>query len=112
MALYEKQKNARIMEEIYGYLLEKGFTKIQSHLEMKVTETVFTISVENSHDGFIKDFKDEMVCCRDTEMEEYGWDIHSSVECVCTLNTLGMLIDNYEIENNGKDITIVLHRKK
>ena len=110
MALHETLKNAKIVEEIFAYLLEKGCPKINVLLEIKETETTFTV-VLDYNERLMKKLKKDIYCCRDQELEEYGWELMGENECE-ELHTLGMLIDNYETSVEDDVVTIVFHRLK
>jgi hypothetical protein len=45
MTLHENMKNAKIIEEVFAYFLEKGLKEIQSSLVITKKETIFTIVV-------------------------------------------------------------------
>lgn len=111
MALNEKSKTAKITEEITGYLLERGYTNITISIASKDTETSFNIEVEEIGEDLVEIFKTDLYCCREIELEEYGVDqLHQN--CVCSMDTLGMMIDTYEIYKQNQKYQITLHRKK
>lgn len=111
MVLHEKLKTAKITEEITGYLLERGYYKLSIDIELNKQESKFVITVEDKGENLIDVFKNDLYCCREIELEEYGVDqLHN--ECVCSLNTLGMLVDGYEIELKNGKYEIILHRKQ
>lgn len=111
MILHKNMKNAKIMEEIFAYLLEKKYVSIDASLRIKDDETTFIVTVQTDSDTLLQAFKREMICCRDIELEEYGWELMGESECVCELDTLGMLVDSYDITYEQGICTIVLHRK-
>lgn len=110
MALHETLKNAKIVEEIFAYLLEKGCSKINVTLEIKETETVFTVVLDYD-EQLLKKLKKDIYCSREQELEEYGWELMGENECE-ELHTLGMLIDNYDATVEDDIVTIVFHRLK
>jgi hypothetical protein len=110
MALHETLKNAKIVEEIFAYLLEKGCPKINVSLEIKDKETTFIVIIDYN-EKLLKKLKSDIYCCRDQELEEYGWELMGENECE-ELHTLGMLIDNYETTVENDLVTIVFHRLK
>ena len=112
MVLHEKQKIAKITEEIVSFLLERKYKDISVNLSIKDDETAFTLIVKEQGEDLFKVFKEELYCCREYELEEYGVDHLHNDDCVCTLNTLGMLVDTYEIKLEKDIYTIVLHRLK
>ena len=111
MVLHEKLKSAKITEEITGYLLDRGYYKLSIDIELNKEESKFIIKVANKGENLIEVFKNDLYCCREIELEEYGVD-HLHNECVCSLNTLGMLVDDYEIELVNDHYIITLHRKQ
>jgi hypothetical protein len=112
MGLHEKMKNAKIVEELFGYLLEYGFTSINLSMDILDTETTFGFDVAKDNMDFINHFKQDLFCCRDLELEEYSWELMGENDCACTLNTLGTLIDRYDILEEEKVFRILLHRNK
>ena len=80
MALHEYKKCAKIVEEITEYLLGKGYKKINSSLELKDTETTITVTVETNGVPISGTLKQDLFCCRDTELEEYGWELEEDIE--------------------------------
>lgn len=110
MALHETLKNAKIVEEIFAYLLEKGCPKINVTLEITDTETAFTVVLDYDEE-LMKEMKSDIYCCRDQELEEYGWELMGENECE-ELHTLGMLIDKYDSKVEDGVVTIVFHRLK
>lgn len=111
MALHEQMKSAKIVEEIFSYLMHKGYKHVDLHYHMKDNETQFLIELPAGNKEFVKDFKDDFICCREEGLEEYGWELTGDIDCVCSLNTLSMLIDSYDITEGSNKIVIVLHRK-
>lgn len=111
MALHKNMKNAKIMEEVFAYLLEKGYQSIDASMNINDEETLFNIKVHTDNDTLLQAFKKDMFCCRDMELEEYGWELMGESNCVCELDTLGMLVDHYEISYDHGVCSIVLHRK-
>ena len=111
MALHEYMKNSKIIEEMYLYLLEKGYKEISSSINIakEITEFVFDVKTEGNE--LSKDLENDLYCCRDIELEEYGWELTDS-HCVCELTTLGILINDYKITEENDLCNIVLHRKK
>lgn len=110
MALHEKQKTAKITEEITSYLLDRGYKDFSVGINMLDKETVFTLNVKDIGEDLIQVFREELYCCREIELEEYGVDHLHNDDCVCTLNTLGMLVDKYSIEKNEDEYTVKLYR--
>jgi len=110
MALHEKLKSAKIIEEITGYLLERGYKSLDISLRINQTETTFLIEVEDKEEDLVQVFKQDLYCCREIELEEYGVDQLHHNQCTCTMNTLGMLVDHYEITKENNKYIITLHR--
>lgn len=112
MVLHEKQKISKITEEITSFLLERKYKDISISLSIKEDETTFILKVKEQGEDLFKVFREELYCCREIELEEYGVDHLHNDDCVCTLNTLGMLVDTYEIKKEEDIYTITLHRLK
>jgi len=111
MILHKNMKNAKIMEEVFAYLLEKGYQKIDASMVILNDETKFIVTVHTENDTLVQAFKNDMFCCRDYELEEYGWELMGESTCACELDTLGMLVDSYDIEYENGVCAITLHRK-
>lgn len=110
MALHEKLKNAKIVEDISGYLLDKGYKHISLEIDILDHETRFTITVKSIGEDLIALFEKDLYCCREIELEEYGLDQIHDQDCACTLKTLGMLVDSYDIELENDVYHIAFHR--
>ncbi len=110
MALHETLKNAKIVEEIFSYLLEHGCQKINVTLEVKETETTFTVVLDDDK-KLLERLRKDIYCCRDQELEEYGWELMGENECE-ELHTLGMLIDHYDKVYENDQVIITFHRLK
>lgn len=109
MALNEKLKIAKVSEEIIGYLLDRGYDDIELSLKKKESETEFLITVSSIGEDLEAVFKNDLYCCREVGLEEYGVDqLHHN--CVCSLDTLGMLVDRYEIKREEDYYIITLYR--
>lgn len=111
MALHEYMKNSKIIEEMYLYLLEKGYKEITSAIKIEGDITEFDFDVKTDGKDLSKDLKNDLYCCRDIELEEYGWELTVS-HCVCELNTLGTLVDEFKIKEENGMCHIALYRKK
>lgn len=112
MSFKERMKYAKINEEISAYLIDRGYTDLSININIKEEETLFTVTVEKQQEDLIEVFKKDLYCCREVELEAYGWDNLHAEDCVCTMNTLGMLVDNYEIRLDENRYIITLHRLK
>ena len=110
MALHETLKNAKIVEEIFAYLLEKGCKKVDVSMEVLEKEIKFQVTIKYDK-KIVLEMKEEIYCNREQELEEYGWELMGEDE-ECRLQTLGLLIDRYETEVVGDNIIITFHRLK
>jgi hypothetical protein len=110
MALHEKMKIANVVKEIHIYLLERGIKHIHVETEVLKKETKFTICLPKEYKDFIDDFKEEIYCCRDCSLEEYGWEIMAENNSDSELQQLGMMVDSYEIKEEENRFYIILHR--
>lgn len=108
MALHETLKNAKIVEEIFAYLLEKGCKKVDISIEVLDDEIKFQVTIKFNK-KIIIEMKEDIYCSREQELEEYGWELMGEDE-ECKLHTLGMLVDKYETEIDGDNIIITFHR--
>ena len=109
MGLHEKLKHAKISEEIISYVLNKGFSKLDFSLETTKSETTFIITLYDVTIDLEDELKKDLYCERDQELEEYGWDLHSD-DSLCTLHTLGLLIDDYKFEKQNDKYIIKFYR--
>ena len=86
MALHEKQKSAKIIEEISSFLIDRGYRDLSVHLLLGKEESVFTVRVRKRKEDLIKVFREELYCCREIELEEYGVDHLHNDDCVCKVD--------------------------
>lgn len=110
MALHETLKNAKIVEEIFAYLLDKGCSKVNVCVEVLNEEIKYEVTFKYD-EKIIKELKEDMYCSREQELEEYGWELMGENED-CDLQTIGMLVDEYEAEIVDGNVILVFHRKK
>ena len=112
MALHEYKKSAKIVEEITEYLLGKGYTKFTTSMDFKKTETTIVVTVSTAGVPIAKILEKDLVCCRDIELEEYGWELTGDIHCLCTLDALGLLVDNYDMVETDQECVITFHRNR
>ena len=110
MALHEYKKSAKIVEEITEYLLGKGYKKIDTSLQFLERETTIEVTVYTEGNPISKTLEGDLFCCRDVELEEYGWELTGDIYCVCTLDALGLLVDKYETNETEDKCVITFHR--
>lgn len=111
MGLHEKMKQAIIAEEIIGYLMEKRVTDMQISISIKEPDTTFVIVLDNPDTEVIEELKENLFCCRDQELEEYGWELFMDNQPEELLRTLGMLIDSYDLQVTSNQTILTLVRK-
>jgi len=110
MPLHENMKSAKIIEEIIDYLLENGYRKIDTFMDITKEETQIKVVVHIKGKPLLAKFKNEFNCFRDIELEEYGWELSNDIGDANSLDSLGTLIDNYEVTEDDNICTIILHR--
>lgn len=110
MALHEYKKSAKIVEEITEYLLGKGYRKFETSLDFKEKETLIVVTVYTNGVPLAKILEQDLFCCRDVELEEYGWELTGDIHCLCTLDALGLLVDKYEMTETEDKCNITFHR--
>lgn len=110
MALHEYKKCAKILEEMTEYLLGKGYKKLETKMELMDTETKIIFTVYTNGNPISETLKKDLFCCRDAELEEYGWELSGEIDCVCTLDSLGLLVDRYDMVETDETCVITLHR--
>jgi len=111
MALHENLKTAKVLEEILAYFLDRGHTKLDMSLEMLENQSMVTVTFKKDTE-LLTQFKKDMYCCRDQELEEYGWELGGELDCVCNLDHIGMMVDKYEIKEGTDTDSITLIRYK
>jgi len=112
MPLHENMKCAKIIEEIIDYLLESGYRKIDTFIDITKKETKIKVVVHIKGKPLKEKFQNEFNCFRDIELEEYGWELSNDIGHANSLDALGTLIDNYEVTEENDQCTIILHRIK
>lgn len=112
MALHEKMKHAIIVEEIFGYLLQRGYTNINLAMNADQQITTFVLTIANADPSLKKDLEEHLYTSREQELEEYGWDLYCESDSTDILQTLGMLVDNYKIEEDNSTTILTLYRNK
>ena len=110
MALHEYKKSAKIVEEMTEYLLTKGYKKINSTVEFNDKEVSIEFIVTPTDTSLTTAIKNDLFCCRDIELEEYGWELTGDPNCSCNLDSIGLMVDSYDIFEDNKECKITLHR--
>jgi hypothetical protein len=112
MTLHEITKQTMIIEEITGYFLEKGFSKIDLSIENGTLDTTFIIKVYDKNIKFVQEIREYLHCSREIELEEYALDMCVTDDADNVMQKLGMLIDKFQLEENQDSITLTLCRSK
>jgi len=71
MFLHKNAKIAKIVEEINHYFLDRGYKKISVLLETEKSKTIIKVHVYTDNKKIVDEFKEDIFCCRDVELEEY-----------------------------------------
>ena len=111
MALHEYMKDSKIIEEMYLYLLEKGYKEISSSIKIAKNNTEFIFDIKIEGNELYKSLEDDLYCSRDIELEEYGWELTDS-HFACELTMVGILVDDFKITENNGLCKIILYRNK
>lgn len=111
MALHEYMKDSKIIEEMHLYLLEKGYKEVTSSISIGTTATTFVFKVSTEGKDLSDSLQEDLYCCGDNELEEYGWELTDS-HCVCELNALGMLVNDFTVVEEKGICEITLFRRK
>ena len=111
MALHEKMKSAKIAEDLFVYMLEKGFSKVSVTIETLENEIIFTISLHELNESFIEHFQNHLFCNRDVTLEEYGWEVMIEDDSEFELDHLGYQLDSCHIKIVDGMHQIILKRK-
>ena len=111
MTLHEVTKQTIILEEIVGYFMEKGFLNIDISIRKKQDETSFQLVIHGAGVAIGKQLEEELYCCRDQELEEYGLDICVTDNPENLMQTLGMLMDRYELKYEESNLILTLYRR-
>ncbi len=111
MTLHEVTKQTIILEEIVGYFMEKGFVNIDISIRRDKKVTSFKITVFGATKALGEKLIEELYCCRDQELEEYGLDVCVTDNPENLMQTLGMLLDSYEINYENNNLILTLYRK-
>jgi len=110
LGLHEKMKQSIIAEEVIGYFLEKGLTKLDLSIQILEKQTTFVVVIEEQCDRIIADLREKLYCCRDQELEEYGWELFTDHQPSELLQSLGMLIDHFAVEEKEDKAIITFVR--
>ncbi|AIO18477.1 hypothetical protein KQ51_00597 [Candidatus Izimaplasma bacterium HR1] len=112
MSLHRNAKNAKIIEEIYVYLLDRGYHKVSVLLEALENESIFHIEIYTDNSSLVEELKEDIVCGRDAGLEEYGWELMGESDHVLDLYTLGTLLDSCEISYDEGICRVVFVREE
>jgi hypothetical protein len=110
----EKQRIAKIINEMTLFFYSMGATNISTNIRTEDDETVITL--ESDFKGDQKKNIEKLVKCmkipKQEGMEEYFWGLTGECNIDTELSVVGMMTDRTEMEIKGDQIRMILYRKK
>lgn len=111
MALHEIVKVVKVIDEIMIYLVNKGYEKVSVDYDKSSVDTKITFVVSDPKRVLFTCVTNEIYCERDYELEEYGWELMGEDDTCCELQQVGMLMDQFEVLEDGDNIKLIFTRK-
>lgn len=111
---HEIKKVSRILDELVTFCLNHGTENMKMSLESQ--EDCYKIQLEidtiDCTDKRVKKLKKFLEGPRQTEIEEYYWELAGENDHDDELFLIGAMVDKAEVTFNGNALSIVLYRKK
>ena len=110
----EKQRIAKIIDEMTLFFFSMGATNISTNIRVEDEEIVITL--ESNFKGDQKNNIEKLVKCmkipKQEGMEEYFWSLTGECSIDTELSVVGMMIDRSEMEIKDDQIRMTLYRKR
>lgn len=111
---HEIKKVSKIIDEISTFCLKHGANTISMKVENKKKFFKLTFDMD------CMDYKDKKVMVlkrllsvpRQTEMEEFYWELTGESDHDTELSMVGMMVDEVEFIPKGESLRIILYRNK
>ena len=111
---HEYKKLARIVDELTTFFLENHAKDVSLDikiLEKKEIVTIKAFPVDNM-DVVIEDLQRMLSCPRESEMEEYYWELAGECDHSTELGLVGTMIDSASIDYDDDSLCLELVRRR
>jgi hypothetical protein len=99
---------SKILAELTVFLLNRGYIRFSTRIDVNSTVEQITIEVENFKPEDCDTMVEKCARPREAEIEAYGWTLLGD----SNLEIAGLLIDTAEARQNGSSTIVVLTRKR
>jgi len=108
------KKITKIVDEITTYFMIHNSKEIDVKIVDSEEHTLIVFNVKNI--DIIREEIDALEYSlsipRQSDVEEYYWQLNGSGETEIELDVIGMMIDTYTLKLNDNNLTLELYRKK
>ena len=111
---HEIKKISKILDELVTFCFKHGTNNM--NISVENGETFFKIKIHTDNidcdNKRVKLLKDLLNMPRQTEIEEYYWELAGENDHDTELSLVGMMVDEAEVEFQDTALTITLYRNK
>ena len=111
---HECKKLARISDELTTFFLEKNACEINTNVRILETKQLITVKaypVEDI-DTVVEELQKMLSCPRESEMEEYFWELAGECDYSSELALIGSMIDSASIDYDEDSICLEITRRR
>ena len=108
----EVKKITKLVDEVTSLLMKSGSNDINVHIKRDVDLTTITIIDHNTSypDDEIASLDDVLNIQRQSEVEEFYWELMGDDSHEDELFLVGSMVDNATVNKIGNDLHIVMYR--
>ena len=111
---HEYKKVARIVDELTTFFLEKNAKDVSLDIKILDKKEIVTIKVYpvEDMDTVIEDLQRMLSCPRESEMEEYYWELAGEGDNASELGLIGTMIDSASIDYDDESLCLEIVRRR
>lgn len=109
----EVKKITKLVDEVTSLLMRSGSTDIDVHIKRDIDLTTITIIDHNSAypDDEITSLDDVLNIQRQSEVEEFYWELMGDDSNEDELFLVGSMVDRTTVNKVGEDLHVVMYRE-
>lgn len=111
MSLHELKKDTKIIHEFTLYLMRHGILKLNIDINKSGNTIDTIIKTEKCPKGLVDRIIERIGDVTESEYEEYGWELMGESDEASELELVGMLLNNFEVDNSNQDHTLFILRR-
>lgn len=111
---HEIKKISKIIDELATFCLLHGAKLMNMSIENNEDYFKITLDIDNidSTNKRVKRLEELLNCPRQSEMEEFYWELTGESDHDSELSMVGMMVDKAKLEYVGNSLKMILYRYK